>query len=111
MSPRAVGILYVKLISWTFVAQGLIFTCSSMFQGLGNTRPSLLSSGTRLVTYAVPAIWLSGRTGFRIEYVWHLSIATVALQALVSVVLLRLEFNKRLPPLEVTPTTKRAAVS
>ena len=35
----------------------------------------------RFVTYAVPAIWLSGRPDFRIEYVWYLSIATVTLQA------------------------------
>jgi putative MATE family efflux protein len=95
----AVGTLFLRLISWNFIAQGLIFTCSSMFQGLGNTRPSLLSSGTRLVTYAVPAIWLSGRPDFRIEYVWYLSIATVTLQAVVSIVLLRLELRRRLTPL------------
>jgi putative MATE family efflux protein len=106
----AVGSLYLRLISWNFVAQGLIFACSSLFQGLGNTRPSLLSSGTRLVTYAVPAIWLSGRSDFRIEYVWYLSIATVTLQMIGSIVLLRLEFKKRLEPLSVMANGKRAAV-
>ncbi|MBC7984411.1 MAG: MATE family efflux transporter, partial [Candidatus Obscuribacterales bacterium] len=35
----AVGALFLQLISLNFIAQGLIFTCSSMFQGLGNTRP------------------------------------------------------------------------
>jgi putative MATE family efflux protein len=105
----AVGTLFLRLISWNFVAQGLIFTCSSMFQGLGNTRPSLLSSCTRLVTYAVPAIWLSSRPDFRIEYVWYLSIATVTLQAVVSIVLLRREFKRRLTPMESTPAAERAA--
>ena len=108
---RAVGTLYVHLISWTFVAQGLIFTCSSMFQGLGNTRPSLLSSVSRLVTYGIPAIWLSGRMGFRLEYAWYLAIATVALQVSVSLLLLRREFHKRLPPLEKAPLAERATAS
>ena len=63
------------------VAQGLIFTCSSMFQGLGNTKPVLWSSATRVVTYSLPAIWLSTRPGFRIEHVWYLSIAATTLQA------------------------------
>ncbi|HTG07597.1 MAG TPA: MATE family efflux transporter, partial [Bradyrhizobium sp.] len=81
------------------VAQGVNFVCSSMFQGLGNTRPVLLSSGARLVTYALPLIWLSAMPGFRIEHAWYLSIATTTLQALLSLWLLRLEFRKRLLPL------------
>jgi putative MATE family efflux protein len=105
----AVGTLFLRLISWNFVAQGLIFTCSSMFQGLGNTRPSLLSSCVRFVTYAVPAIWLSGRPDFRIQYVWYLSIATVTLQAVVSVLLLRREFRRRLTPMASVPMRERAA--
>jgi putative MATE family efflux protein len=109
--PRVleVGVLFLRLVSWNFVAQGLIFTCSSMFQGLGNTKPSLLSSFTRMITYAVPAIWLSNQSYFRIEYVWYLSIATVNLQAIVSVCFLRIEFRKRLTPMLVLPVTKQAA--
>jgi len=91
-----VGAVFLKLISVNFVAQGIIFTCSSLFQGLGNTRPALWSSATRLVTFAVPAIWLSTQPGFKIEYVWYLSIATVTLQAAISLWLLRLEFGRRL---------------
>ena len=84
------------------VAQGLIFTCSSMFQGLGNTKPVLLTSATRVFTYSLPAIWLSTRPGFRMEYVWYLSIAATTLQAALSLWLLRREFRKRLalPPKE-----------
>ncbi len=47
----AVGALYLRIISWNFVATGLIFTCSGMFQALGNTWPSLLSSASRLLTF------------------------------------------------------------
>jgi len=95
----AVGALFLRMVSLNNVAQGVNFVCSSMFQGLGNTRPVLLSSGARLVTYALPLIWLSAMPGFRIEHAWYLSIATTTLQALLSLWLLRLEFRKRLVPL------------
>ena len=55
--------LFLQMVSLNLVAQGLIFTCSSMFQGLGNTKPVLLSSARALLTYALPAIWLSTRPG------------------------------------------------
>ncbi|MDC6657700.1 hypothetical protein OEZ74_25855, partial [Leclercia adecarboxylata] len=64
-----------------------------------------VSSTVRLVTYAVPVIWLSTQPGFRIEHVWYLSIVTTTLQAGLSLWLLRREFRKRLAPLarEVAP--------
>ena len=92
----AVAVQFLQLVSLNLVAQGVIFTCHSMFQGLGNTRPVLLSSGTRLLTYAVPVIWLSTRPGFAIEHVWYLSIATTTLQAGLALWLVRREFRKRL---------------
>ena len=46
----AVAALFLRLVSLNLVAQGLIFACSSVFQGLGNTTPVLLSSAARLVT-------------------------------------------------------------
>jgi putative MATE family efflux protein len=95
----AIGALFLRMISLNLVAQGLIFVCSSMFQGLGNTKPVLLSSGARVITYTLPLLWLSARPGFRIEHVWYLSIATTTLQAALSLWLLRLEFRKRLAPL------------
>jgi len=95
----AIGALFLRMISLNLVAQGLIFVCSSMFQGLGNTKPALLSSGARLMTYSLPLIWLSAMPGFRIEHVWYLSIAATTLQAALSLWLLRREFRKRLVPL------------
>jgi Na+-driven multidrug efflux pump len=94
----AVGVLFLQMVSLNLVAQGLLFVCSSMFQGLGNTAPVLLSSGARLITYALPIMWLSARPDFRIEQVWYLSIVTTTLQAALSLWLLRLEFKKRLVP-------------
>jgi Na+-driven multidrug efflux pump len=98
-----VGALFLRIVSWNFVAQGLIFSCSNMFQGLGNTLPSIVSSATRLITYAVPAIWLSTRSYFRLEYVFYWSIFTTGLQAVTSLVLLRNQLRARLGPFEIAP--------
>ena len=92
----AVGALFLRLISWNFVASGIVFTCSGMFQALGNTMPSLLSSATRLLTYAIPAIWLSMQPWVRIEHIWYLSIATMIVQTVISLLLLRTQLRDRL---------------
>src|SRR6185436_6504476 len=39
----AIGIEYLRIISFGFVASGLIFVASSMFQAMGNTMPSLIA--------------------------------------------------------------------
>lgn len=92
-----VAATYLQIMSWNFVAQGIIFTCSSLFQGLGDTRPALMSTTTRLITFALPAVWLAAQPGFRIEHIWYLSVVTTALQAITSVLLLRWQFRLRLP--------------
>ena len=92
----AVGAEFLRYISWNFVAQGIVFTCSGMFQALGNTLPALLSSATRLLTFALPAVWLSRQPGFQLHNVWIASMASVALQALFSLWLLRGQFRQRL---------------
>jgi len=96
----AVGAPYLRIISWNFIASGLIFTCSGMFQALGNTWPSLLSSASRLLTFCVPVVFLSRQPNFTLTEVWYLSVATVSLQAVTSLVLLLREFRRRLvaPP-------------
>jgi putative MATE family efflux protein len=104
-----IAYLFLRIISLNMVAQGLIFTCSSMFQALGNTKPVLLTSASRVFTYSLPAIWLSTRPGFRIEYVWYLSIAATMLQAALSLWLLRREFRKRLVVLRHEKTPEQAA--
>jgi Na+-driven multidrug efflux pump len=93
-----VGATFLRLVSLNLVAQGLIFISSSMFQGLGNTKPVLISSGFRVLTYSLPVIWLSTWPQFRIEYIWYLSNVTTTLQALLCMWLLRREFVQRLKP-------------
>jgi len=98
----AVGAPYLRIISWNFVATGLIFTCSGLFQALGNTWPSLLSSASRLLTFVVPVVLLSRRADFSLMEVWRLSVATVTLQALTSWTLLVREFRRKLGTSPVT---------
>ncbi len=94
----AVAAQFLQYISWNFVANGLIFTCSGMFQAMGNTLPALLSSATRMATFVFPALWLSHRAGFELRQLWLLSMATITLQAVISCLLLRREFARRLGP-------------
>lgn len=94
----AVGAQFLRTISWNFVATGLIFTCSGMFQGWTDTMPPLWSSASRLVTFVLPAIWLSRQAGFELQQLWYLSVASVALQALFSLALLRRAFAQRRVP-------------
>jgi putative MATE family efflux protein len=92
----AVGALYLSTVSWNFVASGINFCCSGMFQALGNTLPSLASSASRLVTFVLPALWLAHRPGVELRHFWYLSVASVALQALTSLLLLRMVMRQRL---------------
>ena len=89
-----IGSQFLHIISWNFVLSGIIFTCSSMFQALGNTLPSLYSSATRLITYSVPLIWVSTQPWFRLDHVWFLSVGTVILQTIVSFVLLQKQLRR-----------------
>ena len=107
-SATAVATVFLQMISLNFVAIGLVFTCSATFQGMGNTLPSLLSSAVRLLSFAIPAIWLSRQPNFKIEQVWYLSIAASTLQAVVSFLLLQTQFKRRLPTLAGTPVPQSA---
>jgi Na+-driven multidrug efflux pump len=67
-----------------------------VFQGLGNTVPAVISSASRLLSFVLPVLWLSGEPHFAMVQVWYLSVASVALQAVFSLWLVRREFRLRL---------------
>jgi putative MATE family efflux protein len=92
----AVGGQFLRMISFNFVASGIVFTCSAVFQGLGHTMPAVLSSASRLVSFVVPALWLAASPQFQLYQLWYVSIASVTLQAGVSLWLVRGEFRRRL---------------
>lgn len=95
----AVGAQYLKITSLNFLASGFVFTCSAIFQGLGNTLPAVYSSATRILTFALPAFYLAAQPNFQIVHLWYVSVASMALQACVSGLLLRAEFRQRVPVL------------
>jgi putative MATE family efflux protein len=95
-SVVSVGATMLMITSWGFVANGIIFSCSSMFQGLGNTWPTIGSSIIRLFVFIAPAIWLSQQPHFDLVHVWYLSLCSMFLQAAVSFLLLRREFHRKL---------------
>lgn len=96
--PAVIGVgkEYLRIASFGFIASGLIFVASSMFQAMGNTMPSLISSGVRIALLALPAFYLARQKGFTLSWIWYLSVATVAVQLMLSMLLLRREFRRRL---------------
>ena len=98
-----VAATFLHIISWNFVLSGIIFTCSSMFQALGNTLPSLYSSATRLVMYSLPLLWVSSQPWFKLEHLWFLSVGSVMLQTIVSFTLLQKQMRTRLSTITAAP--------
>src|SRR5947208_12469372 len=96
--PRVIafGSEYLRIVSVNFVSAGIVFVTSSIFQGIGNTLPPLFSSMTRLVMFALPAMYISRRPGFEIRELWYLSIGSIIFQMCVNLLLLRHEMRKRL---------------
>ena len=93
-----VGAQMLMIASWNFCANGIIFCCSSMFQALGNTWPTIASSAIRLTIFVFPAWWLSTQPGFQLVHVWYVSLASMFIQAVISYTLLRREFARKLAP-------------
>lgn len=98
-----VGADYLRIISWNYIATGLVMVAAGLYQGLGNTLPSMLASASRLLTFIGPVLWLSTRPDFHLHQVWYLSAATVFLQMLISLALLRREFRLKLMPAAMAP--------
>jgi putative MATE family efflux protein len=102
-----VGSEYLIIISYNFIASGLIFVNSSMFQAMGNTIPSLITSSVRILLVAIPVVILARMPGFTLTWVWYLSVLSVFVQLGISVLLLRREFSRRLvfPAPDPAPAT------
>jgi putative MATE family efflux protein len=99
----AVGDEYLRISSWNFVASGLIFVTASMFQAMGNTLPSMITSFTRIIVVAIPAFLLSRQPGFEMRWIWYLSVLSVTVQMSLNLLLLQREFRARL---SFTPRTE-----
>jgi len=92
----AVGVEYLRIVSWNYVASGLVFVASSMFQAMGNTMPSLIASAVRILLITIPVVVLSRLPGFQLSTIWYLSVAAVIVQLALAMYLLSREFRGRL---------------
>jgi putative MATE family efflux protein len=92
----AVGEEYLHIVAFNFVASGVIFVSSSMFQAMGNTIPSLITSAARILIVAVPVLLLAGTPGFALRWIWYISAAAVVVQLAMNLLLLKREFRLRL---------------
>jgi Na+-driven multidrug efflux pump len=92
----AVGEEYLHIVAFNFVASGIVFVSSSMFQAMGNTMPSLVTSAVRIVIIAVPVLMLAQTPGFALKWIWYISVAAVIVQLALNLLLLQREFRLRL---------------
>jgi putative MATE family efflux protein len=93
----AVGADYLRTVAYNFVAAGLVFVIGGIFQGLGNTWPSLAASVVRAVAFVATVAWLSRQPGFTMHAIWLVSVASVTLQFCLCAVLIRRELRLRAP--------------
>ena len=92
----ATAVQFLRMISWNFVAVGVVFACSGLFQALGDTRPSFLSSVSRVFTLWLPYVFMTHLPNVTLADFWHVSVASAAVQAAISLLLLRREFARKL---------------
>ncbi|MED5523272.1 MAG: MATE family efflux transporter [Pseudomonadota bacterium] len=90
---------FLAIISFIFVASGINFTCSSFFQGMGNTWPALFTAASRLALFAAGAFYLAHQGDFALTELWHWSVWVGFMQAALSYVLARREMARKLPAL------------
>jgi putative MATE family efflux protein len=100
------GSEYLRVISWAFVASGLVFVSSSVFQGMGNTLPALGGSALRVLCFAIPGYAMARQPGFELRHIWYLAVAAVTLQLCVNLFLLHRALERRLP---VAPLSQGAS--
>jgi putative MATE family efflux protein len=92
----AFGAEYLRISAWSFIASGIIFVTSSMFQAMGNTLPSLVTSFGRIAVTSLLVVFLARMPDFALRWIWYLSATTIWLHLAASYVLLRREFRVRL---------------
>lgn len=110
-AATAVGVQYLHYVAWNFLASGFVLTCSGCLQGLGRTWPAMWSSASRVLTFALPVLWLSHRPGFRMTDIWITSITSVSLQALLSAWLVRRQLRLSLAAMPVVAATPAGAAT
>lgn len=91
----AYGSEYMSIASLLFVAAGLVFTSSAVFQGIGDTWPPLFSSLIRCFFFVLSGLFLSRQLDFKIKFLWYLQVVSIVLQACINLLLLRRELHRK----------------
>ncbi|MBB2168603.1 MATE family efflux transporter [Gluconacetobacter aggeris] len=94
----AVASEYLRIVSWNFVAMGLVYSCSAIFQGFGNTGPAFAASASRLATFVLPTLLFARWPQATLHDLWRLSNVSIIIQALISLLSLRRAFRPRGAP-------------
>lgn len=92
----AAGVDYLRIISIGYVLSGSVFVCAGVFQGLGNTWPSLLASGARAGTFVTVVLLLSRQAGFNMHEIWLTALGCGVFQFALQQLLLRRELALKL---------------
>ena len=91
-----IGADYLRIVATSFVASGIVFVASSMFQALGNTVPPLATSFLRVLAVAIPVVLLSHVAGFELRWIWYIGVVGLWLHAGANLLMLQREFRRRL---------------
>ena len=91
---------YLRTTSWSFVASGIIFVVSSLFQAVGNSVPPLIAAAFRTGVMVVTLLVIQDAPGFKLKWIWWLSVASILLQLYLNLWFLKREYRTRLalPP-------------
>jgi Na+-driven multidrug efflux pump len=92
----AAGVDYLRVISIGYVLNGTVFVGAGVFQGLGNTWPSLLASGARAGAFVALLLFLSHRVGFSMHAIWLTALGCGVFQFTLQQLLLRRELLLKL---------------
>jgi putative MATE family efflux protein len=92
----ASAVVFLSYLSLNFIPTGVLVTCSSLFQAMGNTWPALGASALRILIFAIPVLWMAQQPWFQLRHVFTLSVVTVLLQTVLAWLWLRYEFRVRL---------------
>lgn len=93
----AAGVDYLRTVSWGYVASGSVFVCAGVFQGLGNTWPSLVASSLRALAFVVPTLFLARGSHFSMHGIWLVSLGSVVFQFVLQQLFLRRELGLKAP--------------
>lgn len=88
---------YLRTVSYSLVLSGTVFVSAGIFQGLGNTWPSLMASAVRALGFALVVVWWSRQMAFQMHGIWQVMVVANVVQFFLCALLLRRELARKAP--------------